>query len=142
MANVQKGDTVSVHYAGRLTDGTLFDTSEGRAPLEFKVGAGMMIKGFDDAVLDMQPNEKKTVSIAAKDAYGDSNADMILEFPLSDFPEDMKPEVGMQLHLSDNNGNQHPVVVKEIKETSVILDANHPLAGKDLIFDIELVEIK
>ena len=142
MAQVKKGDTVKVHYHGKLTDGTTFDSSEGREPLEFEVGAGMMIKGFDDGVLDMNVGEKKTISIAPEDAYGPSDPDNIIEFPISNFPEDMKPEAGMQLNMRDNTGNTFPVVISEVKEESVLLDANHPLAGKELIFDIELVEIK
>lgn len=141
MTKVKNGDTVRVHYAGRLTDGTLFDSSEGKEPLEFKVGAGMMIKGFDTAVLDMEEGEKKTVNIPAEEAYGSSNEDMILEFPKTDFPPDMNPEVGLQLFLSDQDGNNHPVVVKEVKQDTVVLDANHQLAGKDLVFDIEVVSV-
>ncbi len=141
MSKVKVGDTIKVHYAGRLTDGTPFDSSEGREPLEFQVGAGMMIKGFDEAVVDMELGEKKTVNIVAENAYGASNPDMILEFPKTDFPPEMKPEVGMQLYLSDQNGNNHPVVIIELKEETVILDANHQLAGKDLVFDIEIVSV-
>ncbi len=142
MAQVKKGDTVKVHYHGKLTDGTTFDSSTGRDPLEFEVGAGMMIKGFDDGVIDMTVGEKKTISIPAEDAYGASDPENIIEFPIVNFPEDMKPEVGMQLNMRDNAGHSFPVVITEVKEESVLLDANHPLAGKELIFDIELVEIK
>jgi FKBP-type peptidyl-prolyl cis-trans isomerase 2 len=141
MSKVKAGDTVHVHYHGKLTDGTTFDSSEGRAPLQFTVGNGQVIKGFDDALLDMEVGDKKTVNIPVADAYGMANPDMIMEFPKTDFPPDMKPEVGQQLHLSDNQGNHFPVVVTEVRESSVVLDANHPLAGKDLIFDIELVQI-
>jgi FKBP-type peptidyl-prolyl cis-trans isomerase 2 len=142
MAQVKKGDTVKVHYHGRLTDGTTFDSSAGRDPLEFEVGAGMMIKGFDDGVVDMSVGEKKTISIPAADAYGASDPENIIEFPITNFPEDMKPAIGMQLNMRDNAGNSFPVVITEVKEDSVMLDANHPLAGKQLIFDIEIVEIK
>lgn len=141
MSKVKAGDTVQVHYHGKLTDGTTFDSSDGRAPLQFIVGNGQVIKGFDDALIDMEIGEKKTVNIPVADAYGEANQDMIMEFPKTDFPADVKPEVGQQLHLSDNTGNHFPVVVTEVKEESVVLDANHPLAGKDLIFDIELVEV-
>jgi FKBP-type peptidyl-prolyl cis-trans isomerase 2 len=142
MQQVKKGDTVKVHYHGKLTDGTTFDSSAGRDPLEFEVGAGMMIKGFDDGVLDMTIGEKKTISIQAEDAYGPSDPENIIEFPITNFPEDMKPEIGMQLNMRDNSGNSFPVVITEVKVESVLLDANHPLAGKELVFDIELVEIK
>lgn len=141
MATVKAGDTVSVHYHGKLTDGTTFDSSEGRAPLQFTVGEGQVIKGFDDALIDMAIGDKKTVNIPVDEAYGPARSENFIEFPKSDFPEDMKPEVGIQLHLSDNMGNHFPVVVSEVKEDSVVLDANHPLAGKDLVFDIELVGI-
>jgi len=141
MTKVKNGDAVKVHYTGRLKDGTTFDSSEGREPLEFTVGQGMVIPGFDKAMIDMEAGEKKVVEIPVEEAYGPQNQDMILEFPKTDFPPEMNPEVGMQLFLSDAEGNNHPVVVIEVKESSVVLDANFPLAGKDLIFDIELVSI-
>lgn len=142
MPKVKNGDTVSVHYHGKLKDGTTFDSSEGREPLEFKVGAGQVIKGFDKALEGMEPGEKKTVDIPVEEAYGEAAKENFVEFPKSDFPKDLKPEVGLQLHLSDNQGNHYPVVVSEVKEESVVLDANHPLAGKDLVFEIELVSIQ
>lgn len=141
MQQVKKGDTVSVHYHGKLTDGSTFDSSEGRAPLEFTVGNGQVIKGFDDAVVDMKVGDKKTVTIPVHEAYGERSNDMMMEYPLSEFPADMKPEQGMELHMSDDQGHVFPVVVAEVKESSVLLDANHPLAGQDLVFDIELVSI-
>lgn len=141
MAQVKSGDKVRVHYHGRLRSGETFDSSEGREPLEFTVGGGQVIRGFDQGVMGMEQGDKRTVEIGVGDAYGDKREDMMLEFPKSQFPEDMKPEVGMQLGLSDQSGQTHMVRVAEIKEESVILDANHPLAGEDLIFDIELVEI-
>lgn len=142
MAKVQAGDTVQVHYHGRLKDGTTFDSSEGREPLEFKVGSGQVIKGFDKAMEGMEPGEKKTVDIPVDEAYGQAAEENFLEFPKTEFPQDMTPEVGLQLHLSDNQGNHFPVVITEVRENSVILDANHSLAGKDLIFEIELIAIK
>ena len=141
MAQVKSGDTVRVHYHGKLTNGTTFDSSEGRDPLEFTVGSGQVIKGFDDAMLDMNVGEKKTVNIPVENAYGQRNDDMMMEYPRSEFPADMTPEVGMELHMSDNMGNVFPVVIAEVKEENVLLDANHPLAGEDLIFEIELVSI-
>jgi peptidylprolyl isomerase len=141
MQQVKSGDTVRVHYHGRLTDGTTFDSSEGREPLEFEVGSGMVIAGFDNGVTGMVVGDKKTVQIPAEQAYGGKNPDMVVEFPKSQFPEDMKPEVGMQLNMTNGGGQVIPVKIVDVKEETVMLDANHPLAGEDLTFDIELVEI-
>lgn len=141
MQQVKNGDTVSVHYHGKLTDGSTFDSSEGRDPLQFTVGSGQVIKGFDDALLDMKVGDKKTVNIPVENAYGERRDDMMMEYPKSDFPADMQPAVGMELHMSDNLGNVFPVVIAEVQEEVVLLDANHPLAGKDLIFELELVSI-
>lgn len=142
MQQVKNGDTVQVHYHGKLNDGSTFDSSEGREPLEFKVGEGQVIKGFDDAVLNMGIGEKKTVTIPVDEAYGPKNPEMIMEYPKNDFPDDMAPEAGMQLQMSDNSGNVFPVVITEVREDIVLLDANPPLAGEDLTFDIEVVTIK
>lgn len=142
MQTVQKGDKVKVHYHGTLTDGTTFDSSSGRDPLAFEVGAGMMIAGFDQGVLGMTLGEKKRIQIAPADAYGETDPNMVIEFPRDRFPEDMVPEAGMQLNMSNGQGQQFPVVITEVKEEVVVLDANHPLAGKELIFDIEMVEIE
>jgi peptidylprolyl isomerase len=141
MQQAKSGDTVKVHYHGRLTDGTTFDSSEGRTPLEFEIGSGMVIKGFDDGVTGMTVGEKKTIEIPAAEAYGESQAEMIMEFPKAQFPADMKPEIGMQLNMSNGAGQNFPVTITAIKEDTITLDANHHLAGKDLIFDLELVEI-
>lgn len=141
MQQIKSGDTVKVHYHGKLTNGETFDTSEGRDPLQFTVGAGQVIKGFDDALINMTVGEKKTVQIPVEDAYGDRRDDMVVEYPRQEFPAEMNPEVGMQLNMSDNQGNNFPVVITEVQDELVILDANHPLAGKDLIFDLEVVEI-
>lgn len=141
MQQVKKGDTVKVHYHGKLEDGTTFDSSEGREPLEFEVGSGMVIAGFDDGVTGMQVGEKKTIHIPADEAYGPVQEEMIMEFPRDRFPADMTPEVGMQLNMSNGQGQNFPVVIVDVKDTVVILDANHPLAGKDLVFDLELVAI-
>ncbi|MHA4810567.1 FKBP-type peptidyl-prolyl cis-trans isomerase [Flavitalea flava] len=141
MQQVKAGDTVKVHYHGRLTDGTTFDSSEGRTPLEFVVGSGMVIKGFDAGLLDMGIGEKKTIQIPVEDAYGVKDPQMVMDFPIDRFPAEMKPEVGMQLNMTNGTGQQIPVVIVEVKDDTVILDANHPLAGEDLIFDLELVEI-
>lgn len=141
MQEVKKGDTIRVHYHGKLTDGTTFDSSEGRSPLEFEVGSGMVIPGFDEGVTGMKVGDKKTIHIPAEEAYGPVQNDMFMEFPLNRFPEDMKPEVGMTLNMSNGSGDQFPVIITEIGEETAILNANHPLAGQDLIFDLELIEI-
>ena len=142
MSAVKKGDTIKVHYHGTLTDGTIFDSSLQREPLEFEVGGGMVIPGFDNGVLGMAVGEKRTINIPADEAYGQKQEEMIMEFPRDRFPEDMTPEIGMQLMMSSQTGQQFPVVVADVREDVVVLDANHPLAGKDLTFDLELVEIK
>lgn len=141
MQQVKKGDTVKVHYHGKLTDGTSFDSSEGREPLEFEVGGGQVIPGFDQGVTGMAVGEKKTIQIPVDEAYGPKQEEMIMEFPKERFPEDMNPEVGMQLNMSNGQGQNFPVVIVEVRDAVVVLDANHPLAGEDLIFDLELVEI-
>jgi len=141
MQQVKSGDKIKVHYHGRLTNGETFDKSEGREPLEFEVGSGMVIKGFDDGVTGMAVGDKKTINIPADEAYGPKNPDMIIDMPKDRFPQEMELEVGMPLSMSDGQGQQFQVVVAEVKEDAVILDANHPLAGEDLIFDLELVEI-
>jgi FKBP-type peptidyl-prolyl cis-trans isomerase 2 len=141
MQQAQNGDKVRVHYHGKLRSGETFDSSQGREPLEFTVGSGQVIKGFDDGVKGMKPGDSKTVEIPVVDAYGDKEEERIVEFPKTQFPPELTPEVGMQLMMSDGSGQQLPVVITEVKEESVVLDANHPLAGQDLIFDIELVEI-
>ena len=141
MQQAQNGDKVKVHYHGKLRSGETFDSSEGREPLEFSVGSGQVIKGFDDGVTGMQVGDKKTVEINVEDAYGEKSEDMIIEFPKEQFPGDMSPEVGQQLMMSNGSGQSFPVTIMEVRDDSVLLDANHPLAGQDLIFDIELVEI-
>ncbi len=142
MQQVKNGDVVRVHYTGKLTTGEQFDSSINREPLEFTVGAGQMIKGFDDAMPGMSTGEKKTISILPDDAYGEKNNEAIIEFPKKNVPPDMPLEVGMQLELRDENSQPFPVTIIEIKDNVIILDGNHALAGKELVFDIELVEIK
>ncbi|MGZ3838461.1 MAG: FKBP-type peptidyl-prolyl cis-trans isomerase [Flavisolibacter sp.] len=142
MQQVQHGDKIKVHYHGKLRSGETFDSSNGREPLEFTVGSGQVIKGFDEGVKGMEVGEKKTVEIPVGEAYGEKQQEMIIEFPKDQFPPDMNPEVGMQLMMSNGSGQQFPVTVAEVREDSVVLDANHPLAGQDLIFDLELVSIE
>ncbi len=142
MQQVKSGDTVKVHYHGKLTDGTTFDSSEGREPLEFEVGSGSVIAGFDSGVTGMSVGEKKTINIPVDDAYGQKQEDLFMEFPRDRFPEDVEPEAGMQLNMSNGAGQDFPVIIREVNDDTVILDANHPLAGEDLTFDLELVEIK
>lgn len=141
MAQVKDGDTVKVHYTGKLINGEQFDSSTGREPLEFTVGAGMMIKGFDAALPGMSVGDKKTVNIPAADAYGEKDPTAVIPFPKENVPADMKLEPGMQLTLTNQEGQPFPVVVTEIQDDVIVLDANHFLAGEELVFDIELVEI-
>lgn len=142
MQPAKKGDKVKVHYHGKLTNGNTFDSSEGREPLEFEIGGGMVIAGFDDGVTGMIIGEKKTINIPADQAYGPKQEEMVMEFPKDRFPSDMVPEVGMQLNMSNGSGQNFPVVIIELKDEIVVLDANHPLAGEELVFDLELVEIE
>lgn len=141
MSEVKKGDKVQVHYTGRLNDGSEFDTSKGREPLEFEVGSQQVIKGFEDAVVGLKEGDTKTVEIASDNAYGPRMDEMVLKVERSKLPEDFSPEMGQQLQLPQENGQNVIVTVTEITDDQIELDANHPLAGKDLTFDIELVKI-
>ena len=138
---VKKGDVVRVHYTGTLVDGSQFDSSVGRAPLEFTVGAGQMIAGFDAGVLGMIVGDKKIIQVDPDNGYGQKDPTAIIEFPSSNIPEGMAVEVGMKLNLQNQYGQPVPVEVVEVKEDIIIMDANHFLAGKDLVFEVELVEI-
>jgi len=141
MSTAKKNDTVKVHYTGKLTDGKVFDSSVGKDPLQFTVGGGQMIAGFDTAVDGMAINEKKTVNIPAAEAYGESNPDLIQKVAKSNLPDDMNVKVGDNLVASGPDGRQTRVTVTEVNEQEVTIDANHELAGKELVFEIELVEI-
>ena len=141
MTQVKSGDTVRVHYTGTLTDGQTFDSSEGRDPLEFVVGSGQIIPGLDAAMEGMAVGEKKTVAVAADEAYGQHDPNAKQAVPRADIPEDIPLDPGTQLQVQTQEGQVMPVTVAEVTEEQVILDANHPLAGKDLTFAIELVEI-
>ncbi len=142
MAKAQKGDKVKVHYKGTLQDGHQFDSSEGREPLEFLLGSGMVIAGFDEGVTGMEIGEKKIIHIPSDQAYGPANEELIIRFDRAEIPSDIPLEIGSTLNMhQDGLGQVIPVVVKEVTETYVVLDANHELAGKDLIFELELVGI-
>lgn len=143
MAQVQSGDTVSIHYTGTLADGSTFDSSDGRDPLEFVVGSGQIIPGLDKAIPGMEVGDKKVVEIPCVEAYGEANPANRQAIPRGDIPADIPLEVGLTLQMQSQDG-QHamPVTVVELTETEVTLDANHALAGKDLTFAIELIEIK
>ncbi|HLW38883.1 MAG TPA: peptidylprolyl isomerase [Brumimicrobium sp.] len=141
MSQVKKDKTVKVHYTGKLTNGEVFDSSDGREPLEFTVGAGQMIPGFENGILDMKLNEKKIIEIPASEAYGERREELMQEVPKNQLPEEIKPEVGMPLMAQLPDGGQQQLVIAEVREESIVVDANHPLAGKDLVFDVEVVEI-
>jgi len=136
------GDTVRVHYTGTLADGTMFDTSREREPLEFTIGKGNIIPGFEEATKDMQVGQVKTVTIPAEKAYGPHSGEMVMVVSRNQLPDDLNPTVGQQLQMQSPDGMTAVVAVSDVSETTVTLDANHPLAGKDLTFEIELVEVK
>lgn len=141
MAQATEGDTVSIHYTGRLDDGTVFDTSEERDPLEFTLGDGRVIPGFEEAVSGMEPGETKTATIPADDAYGPRREDLVMKVDREQLPEDMDPDVGQRLGMRTSDGETVEVRVTATDDQAVELDANHPLAGQDLTFDIELVRV-
>ena len=141
MSHAKQGDTVRVHYTGKLPDGSVFDSSAGRDPIEFTVGAGQVIPGFDAAVTGMSVGEEKSVTIPAAEAYGPRRNELVLEVQRSQFPPNVEPEVGQQFQLGQGD-NMFVVTVKDIAESHIVLDANHPLAGTDLEFALELVEIR
>jgi FKBP-type peptidyl-prolyl cis-trans isomerase SlpA len=141
MEKVKEKDTVSVHYTGTLADGEVFDSSVNREPLSFTVGAGQMIPGFDNAVKGMEVKEKKSVTIPAEEAYGEVRPDMVQKISKDQLPPDLKPQVGQQLASQLPSGEQIIVTVKDISDEEITIDANHPLAGKDLTFEIEVIEI-
>ncbi|MBM2323062.1 MULTISPECIES: FKBP-type peptidyl-prolyl cis-trans isomerase [Marivita] len=142
MSQVKTGDTVSIHYTGTLSDGSTFDSSAGRDPLEFTVGAGQIIPGLDQAIPGMAVGDTKTVQVSADQAYGERDPNAQQAVPRGEIPADIPLEPGTQLQMQTPTGQVVPVMVAEVTETEVTLDANHPLAGQDLTFDVELVEIK
>ncbi len=137
---VKDGATVRVHYTGTLDDDTEFDSSRGREPLEFTLGQGMLSPGFEDAVRNMNPGETVTVTIPAEDAYGEYSEEMLMTVAVDQVPAHVTPEVGLRLQLSDG-GNELDVTITEVTDEYITLDANHPLAGENLTFAIELLEV-
>ncbi len=141
MSKVKENDTVKVHYTGKLTDGQVFDSSLQREPLEIKLGEGQLIPGFEKGLIDMAVNEQKTITIDKQDAYGEVNEALFQKISKSQLPEDLKPEVGMGLVGANAQGQEQQFRVAKVEEEDIIIDANHPLAGQDLVFDLEVVEI-
>jgi peptidylprolyl isomerase len=138
----EKGDTVRVHYTGRLADGQVFDSSEGGEPLEFEIGAGQVIEGFDQGVREMNVGGKKTIVIEAEQAYGPRNDALIQQVARASINLDAEPQVGMNLIMQLPDNNQIPITITEVTPDTITLDANHPLAGSQLTFEVELVNIK
>lgn len=141
MSTAKTGDTVKVHYTGKMSDGTVFDSSRDGDPLEFEIGSGRLIPGFENGVIGMQMGEVKTLQIPADQAYGPRNDNLIWEVERTQLPEDLEPEIGQQLQSVQEDGRRINLVITDISESSVTLDANHPLAGKDLVFEVELMAI-
>lgn len=142
VSNAKSGDTVKIHYTGTLADGTEFDSSADREPLQFAMGGGQVIPGFDNAVDGMSVGESKTVTIPAAEAYGERHDQLVQDVPKSALPEDMKPEIGMQLQSQSPDGQVMNLQVTAVADDAITVDGNHPLAGKELTFAIELVEIE
>ncbi len=142
MSQVKENDTVRVHYTGKLENGQIFDSSLQRDPLEFTLGQGQLIPGFEQGVLDMKVNEKKTIQIPYTEAYGEVREELFHEVEKDKLPEELQLEVGMGLISKAPDGSERQLILHEIKENTIVVDANHPLAGKDLTFEVELVEIK
>jgi peptidylprolyl isomerase len=141
MQQAKPGDRVKVHYTGRLTDGSEFDSSTGNEPLDFVIGSGDVIPGFDAAVTGMKVGERRTVTIAAEDAYGPTIAELVADVARADLPEGVELALGGQLEVTQEDGSSFLVMVTALDAERATLDANHPLAGKDLVFDLDLVAI-
>ena len=141
MSTVKVNDKVKVHYTGKLVNGQVFDSSLEREPLEVTLGQGQLIPGFEKGLIDMAVNEKKTITIAKEDAYGEVHESLFQKVDKSQLPQDLKPEVGMGLVGAAEDGTERQFRIAKIEEDAIIVDANHPLAGQDLVFDLELVEI-
>ena len=141
MAQAKSGDTVKVNYTGKLTDGSEFDSSKDREPLQFTIGEGQLILGFEEAIVGMNIGDSKTVNVPVEKAYGPHREEWVMDIDRNEFPKDLEPEVGQRLQLRQDDGEIVVVQVSAVTEETVTLDANHPLAGEDLIFEIELLEI-
>jgi len=141
MSKVKANDTVKVHYTGKLVSGEVFDSSVEREPLEVQLGEGKLIPGFEKGLVDMAVKEKKTITIDKLEAYGEVNSELFHKVPKKELPEDIKPEVGMGLVGSNADGSQQQFRIADVQDDHIVIDANHPLAGQDLVFDLELVEI-
>lgn len=141
MSIAKDGNTVKVHYTGTLKNGEVFDTSKEKEPLEFTLGEGQLIPGFEKAVIGMNVGDSTTINIPSAEAYGESREDLIIAVPKDQLPKEIEPKVGMQLQVNQENGQPVPVRIADITDTELKLDANHPLAGEDLTFDIELVNV-
>lgn len=142
MSQVKENDTVKVHYTGKLENGQIFDSSLEREPLEITLGQGMLIPGFEKGILSMKVNEKKTINIPKEHAYGEVQEELLQPVPKENLPQEIKPEVGMGLISKNPDGSERQLRIAEVNEDHIVVDANHPLAGQDLIFDLELIEIK
>jgi len=141
MAQVEDGDTVMVHYTGKLGDGTVFDTTANRDPMQFRIGEGQIISRFEQAMIGMEPGESKIINVPADEAYGPHHEELVLTVGRDIFSKDAQPEVGRQFMIRQPDSQTIAAMVTDVTESSATLDANHPLAGKDLIFDIQLLEI-
>jgi FKBP-type peptidyl-prolyl cis-trans isomerase 2 len=141
MSEAQIGTTVKIHYTGKLDDGSVFDSSQNREPIQFKIGEGDVIKGLEEAVIGMKEGDSKTVTIATDDAYGPYREELVTNVDKEKIPDEIELKVGQLLKVKKSNGNVYNVTVSKVGDSEVTLDANHPLAGRDLTFDLELVEV-
>jgi FKBP-type peptidyl-prolyl cis-trans isomerase 2 len=142
MSKVKANDMVKVHYTGKLTNGEVFDSSLEREPLEVQLGQGQLIPGFEKGLVDMEVNEKKTITIPKEEAYGEVQKELFHKIEREQLPDTIKPEVGMGLVARNEDGTERQLRVAQVNEDSIVVDANHPLAGQDLIFELELLQIK
>ncbi|MAO08526.1 MAG: peptidylprolyl isomerase [Alteromonas sp.] len=141
MSTVKENDVVKVHYTGKLTNGQVFDSSVDKDPLKVELGKGQLIPGFEQGLINMEVNEKKTITIDQKDAYGPVNEQLFHKVPKKDLPQEITPEVGMNLVGTNPDGSQQQFRIAKVEDENIIIDANHPLAGQDLVFDLEVLEI-